>query len=136
MVRMSKIQNTICPICGYDARKEIGCEDICACCATHLGLQDELKYEELKNIFDDMEFIEYIFPDIKKYISKHEEYMLVDINIVRTLLRIKWVQNGCIFKYKKKWKRWNKEIAEQQLKNIDVDVKEILGILKSYHRKA
>lgn len=114
-----------CPICGNKLEGPFARGDICNCCGNEARYDDDITFRELKR---------FTFKDFKmsrrgaKRFKPFDEALPLDI--AHDLLRAKWINNGCKWRYNSYGEKpvgWNLEMAKQQLRNINIDIEEYLS---------
>lgn len=103
--------------------EEFATGEICPCCGNESGFDDHILAEELVKFSDE----DFAAAKLKK--SELEKYPLISLDIAYHLLRAKWIVQDCKWKYNMRNEKpgnWGIEKAEEQLKNIDVNINDYL----------
>ena len=112
---------TLCYICGWNFKEYYSGGDICPCCGSEYDFDDCLEKEEIleKYCGNDRERLHIMAPELDDV--KDEKNVACDI--VWRFIRLKWVKEGCPFKWAKEEgiEHWTIQDAKKQLKTIRYD---------------
>ncbi|WP_427340962.1 hypothetical protein [Caloranaerobacter sp. DY30410] len=126
--KLKELGNVYCPVCGFRLTYELVPGHICNCCGYEYDVDDYITIEEIE-----------MLKKYDKIISNSLRSKIMDLNIDREkglpidiaqeILRIKWIKGGCKWHSKNKNgmpHNWSLKMAEEQLKNINIDIKDYL----------
>ncbi|MCY6485512.1 hypothetical protein OW763_14350 [Clostridium aestuarii] len=118
-----------CPICGcYEPENQFSIGEICPCCGNEIGCDDDI---EKPNINQE-QYFQMIQISIDSYengkeVPNHVKQFLENAKYSEDeaweILRNKWIEKGCPWKYNFKGERpenWGIELAKLQLLNIGI----------------
>ncbi|WP_026477518.1 hypothetical protein [Alkaliphilus transvaalensis] len=113
-----------CSICGKVLLEEFTIGYICACCGNESCVSDDLLPEELEKFTNqDFNSAGYVKSDLEKYDR-------MPVEVAHRLLRAKWINSGCKWKFNDENEMpndWGLEKAKQQLSNIDEDIDDYIN---------
>lgn len=120
-----------CSVCGWNFDEgfekgyEYGEGDICECCGTEFGCDEDMYKEDVLQEYcnNDINILKKIAPEI----ALMNDDDVIPYEVARKFLRLKWIKNGAKYKYFK-GKEWNLENMKKQLERLHYKYEALLPL--------